>query len=74
MSVGIFGLFGLVAIAGFVLWVWALANSLSRPDREWEAAGQSRILWVLVIVFTGFIGAILYLLIARPQLDQHSTG
>ena len=71
MALG-FGAFGILAIAGFALWIWALVNSLSKPDAVWEAAGQNKIVWLLVIIFLGFIGAILYGLIAKPQLDQHT--
>lgn len=71
MALG-FGAFGILAVAGFALWIWALVNSLSKPDAVWEAAGQNKIVWLLVIIFLGFIGAILYALIAKPQLDQHT--
>lgn len=71
MALG-FGALGILAIAGFALWIWALVNSLSKPDAVWEAAGQNKIVWLLVIIFLGFIGAILYALIAKPQLDQHT--
>ena len=68
----LFGVFRILAVAGFALWIWASVNSLSKPDAVWEAAGQNKIVWLLVIIFLGFIGAILYALIAKPQLDQHT--
>ena len=67
---GIFGLAGLIAIAGFVLWIWALVDSLRRPQSEWEAAGQNQLVWVLVIVLANGLGALIYLLVARPSLEQ----
>lgn len=64
--------FFFLAIAGFVFWIWGLVDALRRPQSEWQAAGQNQILWVVVMVFLGFIGTILYLLIARPQLAGSS--
>ena len=55
--------FGVVAIAAFALWVWALVDCL----RDETATGNDKLLWALIIVLLGAIGAILYLLIRRPQ-------
>jgi hypothetical protein len=51
----------LVAIGGFVLWVWALVDAIRNPLLD----NTMRIVWVLVIVFTNVIGAIIYLAIGR---------
>ena len=45
-----------VAILGFALWIWALVDSLNRKYKHHD----NRILWVLVVVFAGLIGAIVY--------------
>lgn len=62
------GLFGglmilclLLGIVAFALWVWALVSAIQNPTLD----STMRIVWVLVIIFTGFIGAIIYLLVAR---------
>ncbi|MFP4144731.1 MAG: PLD nuclease N-terminal domain-containing protein [Phycisphaeraceae bacterium] len=52
---------GLVALAGFVLWIWALIDAIQNPKLD----DTMRIVWVLVIVFTQIIGAAIYLLIGR---------
>lgn len=67
-------LFGLVVVASFVLWIWALVDALGNPDSAYAATGQSKILWVLVIVFLHALGALLYLAIARPQLRRRSPA
>jgi hypothetical protein len=64
--------FGLFAVAGFAIWIWALVDALRRPTSDWEGARQNQIVWVLVIVLTNLIGAVIYLLVARPQLDRAS--
>lgn len=59
----------IMAIVPLALLVWALVDALQRPAAAWDAAGQQQIVWLIVIVFVGFIGPILYLVIARPRLD-----
>lgn len=60
--------FGLVFLVGGIFWLWMLIDALRRPAAEWEAAGQNQIIHVVVIVVLGFIGAIVYALVARPRL------
>ncbi len=59
----------LVGLAGFVLWIVALVDALKRPADVWEMSGQNQIVWVGVIIFANFIGALIYWLVARPQLE-----
>ena len=48
---------------GFIFWIWMLVDCLTKePD-----AGNTKVIWVLVIVFTHIIGAALYYFIRRPQ-------
>jgi hypothetical protein len=67
-------LFGIVSIALFVWWLMVLIQALRVPDPDWAAAGQSKILWVLVMVFLGALGTILYVVIARPGLGRPSDS
>ena len=67
-------LFGAIAIAGFVFWIWSLVDAIQRPDSEWEQAGQNKLVWILVLIFIGFIGSIIYLLVARPALEEVKRG
>ena len=60
--------FMLLGLAMTALWVWSLVDALRIDDRRWDAAGQSKILWVLLIVLLGLLGSILYLVIPRPAL------
>ena len=60
-------LIGLIALAcvamAFVFWLWMLIDCLTKgPD-----AGNTKVIWVLGIVFTHIIGAALYFFIRRPQ-------
>jgi len=62
--------FFLFVIILFVPWIIALVDALRVDDRVWDAAHQSKIVWVLVIVFLGLLGAILYFAIAKPALNR----
>ena len=57
---------GLIFLGTFALWIYALVDAIRVPDDSMYRAGN-KIIWVLVIVFAHFIGAILYLLIGKPS-------
>lgn len=63
-------LIGLISLVGLVVWVWALVDALGRPDPQWEAAGHSKMVWIVLLVFLGFLAGVIYLLSARPQLER----
>jgi len=54
---------GLIGIAGAGLWIWMLVEVLTRETEE----GNNRLIWALVIVFTHWIGALIYVLARRPE-------
>jgi hypothetical protein len=51
----------ILGIAALGVWIWALIDAIQNPALD----GTMRIVWILVIVFTHFIGAIVYLAIGR---------
>ncbi len=53
----------LFGIAGTIFWIWALVDCATKEPNE----GSQKVVWILVIIFTHFIGAVLYVLIRRPQ-------
>jgi len=54
---------GMVGLAGLALWVWMLIEILTRETDE----GNNRLIWALVIVFTHWVGALIYLLVRRQE-------
>jgi len=56
----------LIALAGTVFWIWMLVDCLANESVH----GNDKLIWALVIIFTHFVGAILYFLIRRPQRIQ----
>lgn len=63
-------LFALLVLACAVGWLVVLVSALRVHDDVWTATGQSRVGWVLVIIFLGILGALLYVAIARPSLRR----
>ncbi len=75
MNLGVLELFvGVFVLIGLGLWIWALADALPRRDEQWEQAGQSKLIWILLLIFLGAVGAIIYFLAARPGLERAKRG
>lgn len=54
---------GAFAILAFILWLWMLIDCLQRRFKD-------KLLWVLVIIFAGIIGAILYYFLVKTKGRQ----
>ena len=52
--------FGLIAMAS---WIWMLVDCLKHESAE----GNDKLIWVLVIVLTNWIGALIYFFVRRPE-------
>ena len=66
---GLEAIVGLVALATVGLLVFTLIDMVKRPADVWEESGHSQLVWALVVIFVGFFGPVLYLLVARPALE-----
>jgi hypothetical protein len=56
----------LIGIGGTILWVWMIVDCATKEPSE----GNDKIVWILVIVLTHWIGALIYLLVRRPKRIQ----
>ncbi len=65
-------LFAPVFVFVVVFWLWMLIDCLKRPDDMFKFGGNNaKLIWILVIIFTGLIGAaIYYFLIKRTNSRQ----
>ncbi len=54
---------GGVGLAVFVFWIWMLIHAITNDG----LSGTEKILWVLLLIFLHFLGAILYFFIGRPK-------
>lgn len=63
-SLGLLPAFALLlALVGCVFWIWALVDCIKNPLLN----DSERIMWVVMIVFLHFIGALLYRLLAQGK-------
>jgi hypothetical protein len=53
---------------GFVLPIWGIVDAATRPDPVWTAAGQNKVLWIVLQIVLGALGAIIYFVAIRPKL------
>jgi hypothetical protein len=56
-------LFLLVGITGLVFWAWMIVDCATHEPSQ----GNDKIVWILIIVFTNWIGALIYYFVRRPQ-------
>lgn len=58
------GLFFLVfVIGGTVFWVIMIIECATKESSQ----GNTKLIWILIIVFTHWIGALIYYFVRRPQ-------
>ena len=65
VGIGLLLLIGLCILLGlalFALWVWMLVDCAQSPE---ESCGNRRVAWILILVFTHWLGALLYFFIVR---------
>ena len=56
-------LFLTIGIGGTALWIWMIVDCATKEPSE----GNDKLIWILVIVLTHWIGALIYLLVRRPK-------
>lgn len=71
-GIGIEAVLIIAAALLFVFWLWMLIDCLKRPDDKFAFGGNyAKIIWVLVIIFTGFIGALIYYFLIKREDTQN---
>lgn len=55
--------FLLLGFTGLVFWVWMIVDCATKEPSQ----GNDKIVWILVIIFTNWIGALIYYFVRRPQ-------
>jgi hypothetical protein len=68
-GLGFFLLFGGIALLSLALtafWIWMLVDCAQAPEKP---GSNDRVIWILVLVFTSWLGALIYFFVARqPRL------
>ena len=70
---GAFGLFFILAgaVVGlliFAFWIWMLLHAITNKG----LSDTEKIIWVLVVIFLHFLGAIIYFFLGKPR--GHGIG
>lgn len=52
----------LILIVGGPLWIWMIVDCATN-----EPSGTDKIVWILIVLLGGCIGAAIYLLVRRPK-------
>ena len=55
--------FAVFTLVSFLIWLWMLIDCITRTPSE----GNRKLIWILVIIFTGIIGALIYAFVQRPK-------
>lgn len=53
----------LVGVAFFAFWIWMLVDCATKEPSQ----GNDKIIWILVIILTNWIGALIYFFVRRPE-------
>ncbi len=52
-----------VGVAGTVFWIWVLIDCATKES----STGNDKVVWIVIVLFTHLLGALLYFFIRRPQ-------
>ena len=52
-----------IGLGGTILWIWMLVDCVTKEPSE----GNEKVMWLLIIALTHWLGALLYLIVRRPQ-------
>lgn len=55
--------FVVLGMGGTILWVWMLVDCATKEPSD----GNDKIIWIVVILFTHLLGALIYYFVRRPQ-------
>ena len=55
--------FAVIGIAILAFWVWALVDAIKNP----RLTDNERLIWIIVILLTQCLGAVIYLIVGRKK-------
>ena len=53
----------LILTIGSIFWIWMIIEAATKEASE----GNDKITWIIIIVFTHVLGALLYFFVRRPK-------
>lgn len=65
----------IIGLVGLVLWILMIVDIAQRPDEQFPGQGKDqKLLWILVVVLGGWIGALIYYLMVYRQKGAAVKG
>jgi len=58
-----FACIGVFALGLVAFWIWAIIDVVKNEPSE----GNDKIVWLLIVILLGWVGALIYLLARRPK-------
>ena len=70
LALGLLG--AALGVFAMVFWIWMLIDCATKERNE----GNDKLIWILVILFTHLLGALIYFFVRRPQrnAEHRRTG
>jgi hypothetical protein len=69
MSMPLFAaVFFIGAIAVFAWWLVMLVEAVRIPGARWQDKGHNQVVYIILMVFLGVIGTLIYYFVPRPEL------
>jgi hypothetical protein len=62
LALGAIIVLGIIGIASFVFWLLMFIHAVSKPI-------ENKALWIVILIFTGAIGAIVYYFVVKKKFD-----
>ncbi|MFC1723060.1 PLDc N-terminal domain-containing protein [Nanoarchaeota archaeon] len=57
----------IISILSTIFWIWMIIDCATRSNFMQD---NDKVIWILILVFTGFIGALVYYFAIKRNLDQ----
>jgi len=69
LPVFLFLVIGTISLSMLAFWIWMLVDCIKNEPDE----GNTKLVWVLVIIFTQLLGAIIYYFVQRRERLKKQT-
>ena len=66
-------LLDVLTIFGFVLWFWLLVTIVSDLIRRHDISGWVKALWLILVIFTSYIGVLIYLITQARGMTERNA-
>ena len=65
-------LFTLLWVGAVVFWIVIIVEVAKIPDMQFRAAGGEKLVWLLIVIFGGIIGSIVWVAAKRGEVLRHA--